>query len=207
MITSLLDEAASGLNPNGAIDLVLGSRWSHAELVRLEGKKVAPEELDRLAEAFAGAPPNQSAETAAPWLSRAAPTRDHLLIATIPLAIRDRIVEFLATHDIRIRSIQPLWSWLTLYPDTRFRLEDGWTLLREPGVVSIAHLSAGELDSLRTYQTDDGAKVDQLLLRQAAATGLNVDAADAIEVIDIGRGLPDLPAGLVNRSRLRKFPN
>lgn len=202
---SLLQDALPSHKMPDTVDVVLGMAWTQMELVALPDKTISRKEIDSVAETISRRLQSQPPSQAFPILTRPAKLADHLLVASMAAPCRDGIVRELAQLRIRVASIQPLFSWLSIEPQTRFRQQDGWTALSEPGAVSIAHLTAGELDSLRTYRTDGTTiEFDQLLLRQAAASGL---AADSVEVLSLADTAPTLPPGWASTTLLRSFPN
>lgn len=202
---SLLSDALPGLQMPDAVDVVLGMTWAQMELVALPDKTISRKDIDSVAETISQRLQSQRSSQAPPVLTRPEKLADHLLIASMAEPCRDGIVRDLARLKIQVTSIQPLFSWLSIGPQTRFRQQDGWAALSEPGAVSIAHLTAGELDSLRTYRTDGTTiEFEQLLLRQAAACGL---AADRVEIMNVGDTAPALPPAWASTTLLRNFPN
>lgn len=202
---SLLLDALPSHNIPNTVDVILGMAWTQMELVALPDKTIGRNEIDSVAEAISRRLQSQLSNQPAPIVTRHAKLPDHLMIASLAEPYRNEIVRNLAELKIQVGSIQPLFSWLSIHPQTRFKLQDGWTALSEPGAVSIAHLTAGELDSLRTYRTDGTAiELDQLLLRQAAASGL---AADSIEILSFADTAPTLPPPWASTTLLRSFPN
>lgn len=202
--SGLLNEALPKVQLPDIVDIVLGTTWTQMELITLPSKTISSEEAKSVAETFARrlqAQPSHR-DTLIPRVAR---LPEHLLVAAIPDSFREKIVDILADQKIAVASLQPLFTWLSLDPQTRFRQKNGWVVLNEPGAVSIAHLTDGDLDSLRAYRVNEETiGMGNLLRRQAAATG-HLQAAT--EIISVAGIKPTLPADWPSNSLLRDFPN
>jgi hypothetical protein len=202
--SGLLNEALPKVQLPGIVDVVLGTTWTQLELIALPGKTISSEEANSVAETVARRLQAQGTHRDA-LIPRVARLPEHLLVAAIPDAVREKISAALADQKIAIASLQPLFTWLSQDPQARFRQKNGWVVLTEPGAVSIAHLTNGDLDSLRAYRmNDEGVELGNLLRRQEAATGHLLAATEIISVAGIK---PTLPVDWPSSSLLRDFPN
>lgn len=202
--SGLLNEALPKVQLPDIVDIVLGSTWTQMELITLPSKTISREETNSVAETVARRLQAQGAHRDA-LIPRVARLPEHLLVAAIPDSVREKIVDILADQKIAVASLQPLFTWLSQDPQTRFRQKNGWVVLNEPGAVSIAHLTNGDLDSLRAYRVNEEAiELGNLLRRQEAATGQLLGTTEIISVAGIK---PALPADWSNSSLLRDFPD
>lgn len=203
--TALLENALSGLQLPGAVEIALGAAWARMELVTLPAKVIRRDEERKVAETLAHRMQTEQTDQTDRLLVRSARLPGHLLIAAIPERVRVGIVESLARRKIGLTTIQPLLPWLSMHRQTRFRQRDGWVVLNEPGAVSIAHLTAGEFDSLRTYRVDqENMDIGSFLLRQAAASGRPGGRA---EIMTVSSAKPALPPDWSAASLFRDFPD
>lgn len=190
---ALLEIALPQFQNTGQATLVIGNPWTPIDLIRLPSDAGRNLDISTLvAHAQSGNPPTAGVSRI-DWRPRAFRLKRHLLISSLRQDHLEAIADVLSRHHIVARSIQPLWTWLTLSSTIGFHANAAWLILLEPGFVTLAHQTGGEPDYLRSIRTPDNVAapdwLNDQLNRQAAATGLS---AGATEIIALTGPAPEL---------------
>lgn len=186
----MLAEALPAFHCAGRVSVVLGNPWARADLISLPSSQALANAESTIAQAHAERLTTPSATPAGTWRARYFRLKEHLLVAAVPENSIGPILQTLAENGLAADSIQPLWTWLTLTRPPGRKSNRNWSVLIEPGFLTIAHRTQGELDDLRTCRTDEqGPPLVDLLTRQAASSGF---AAGPVETISIAATAPEL---------------
>lgn len=175
----------------GDTDIVLGTPWTRTELITLPGSSLSSKEEFSVAETCSKRMGGEFSTPPEPLLVRFARLPGKLLVAATAGTTGQHLVESLGRRKVRVRSLQPLFSWISTHPQTRPRQQEGWSALHEPGALSVCHYTAGELDSYQSHPVGNGsADLSGLVRRQVAATGW---PEGEVEFLSIGTSLVPLP--------------
>lgn len=177
----LLDLACENMPAEDTLDVVLGARWTRLDLVALPKGRLTDDESATLVEACRARFLADRGD-APELIVQPQKLPGQLLVAAIDRPLCNALRT--ALGRIRVRSIQPLLGWLS---DGRFkfRLRDGWIAVREPGQVTIGHLTRGYLDSLRMVRTGETpTDLAQLIRRQSAGSGLPLGDTEVVSLVE-----------------------
>lgn len=152
----------------GRVQIGVSDLWVRSHLIPATAGSLGEDEMLLLAHGHFARQYPQTGQDA--WTLRLAQQGPHLLAAAIETALLEAIKASSANSGAKLTRIEPLFCWVYDRFEKALADANGWLLLDEPGMLSLALVTQGRLVSLHSQrcETAQDEVALRLLERQSA---------------------------------------